>query len=85
MQCLWNDQYVSSDIMGAFVAMFNTQESKKKHDHPGYRPAVMIDSFFIHGLCFHANKNGQASVTGCSSRFVLWISVNAILIACTIA
>jgi hypothetical protein len=50
-----NDQYVCSGFIAVFVVMYNTQESRKKQDQSGYKPAVMMDSFFILRLCFRVN------------------------------
>jgi hypothetical protein len=54
--CLRDGKHLHSDVMQAFISMFNSQEQKKARDRPGYKPAVMIDSFFVVGLCFHMNQ-----------------------------
>ena len=55
MKTLKDERYVSSDVLACFIQLFNRREKEKRDMNPVYKPAVMVDSFFINKLCFHVD------------------------------
>ena len=61
MKTLKDERYAQSDVLSCFVPSFNRREMENKDMNKDYKPAIMVDLFFINKLCFRVNpmRGGQ--------------------------